>query len=136
MNAIKKVFAIYMRVLILESCLRTQFFVSYMSAQQRSFLLCPAVLPLFFFEHLTIYCHLIHLLHATCLPVEKVACVPGEVYFQKMSLGAMTVIFQFTVPMVYPPRYLVSLSTLACIAIHAMKKILWQCWCQNLPQAN
>jgi len=54
--------------------------------------------------------------------VEKVAFVPGDVYFQKISLGAMTVGFQFTVPVVYPPRYLVSLSTLACDAICATKK--------------
>ena len=27
------------------------------------------------------------MLHAICLPVEKVAFVPGDVYFQKMGIG-------------------------------------------------
>jgi len=39
--------------------------------------------------------------------------------FKKLSLGAMTVGFQCTVPVVYPLVYLVSLFTVACNAIHA-----------------
>ena len=137
-----------MRVLILESCLCTHKFwcltrvcnkdhSCFAKINYNHFICCchrpPPLMPQsssapFFSSTCSmIYCHLIHLLHATCLPVEKVAFVPGDIYFRKMILGAMTVRFQFTVPVVYPPTLLVSLSTLACDAIRATTKILWQC---------
>jgi len=136
MNPIKK-FLPFMRVLILESCLRTHKCLCLTRVRNKGHSCCakithtaatkyPAVLPLFF-EHLQHDLLSSHPLAMCNMPSCGEGCIyPGGIYFQKMILGVMTVRFQFTVPVVYPPRWLVSLSTLACDAIHATTKILQQ----------